>query len=190
MIYLLAFGLLLLLVLLPQFWVRYVLERYNRDPEDNFPGNGAELARHLLDRYGLQEVAVETTDKGDHYDPSARAVRLSPDKYNGKTLTAITVAAHECGHAYQHALSEPLFLLRGRLAGSAVIAQRIGVRGFLVDPGGEHATTWPGIVDALQEEGHAGRVKPPHPISQTVSIAAGSGVKADLREAQILPLGL
>jgi Zn-dependent membrane protease YugP len=127
MIYLLAFGLLLLLVLLPQLWVRYVLQRYNRDPEDNFPGNGAELARHLLDRYGLQEVTVETSDRGDHYDPAARAVRLTPDKYDGKTLTAITVAAHECGHAYQHALSEPLFLLRGRLAGGAVIAQRIGV---------------------------------------------------------------
>ena len=126
MIYLIAFGVLLVLVYGPQLWVQYVLQRYNRVAEDNFPGNGAELARHLLDRYDLQEVCVEISDKGDHYDPSARAVRLTADKFNGKTLTAITVAAHECGHAYQHAAAEPLFLLRSRLAGAAIIAQRIG----------------------------------------------------------------
>jgi len=126
MIYLLAFTLLLVLVLGPQLWVKQVLQRHNREPEDNFPGNGAELARHLLDRYGLQEVKVEVTELGDHYDPAARAVRLTQDKFDGRTLTAITVAAHECGHAYQHAAAEPLFLWRTRLAGISIIAQRIG----------------------------------------------------------------
>lgn len=126
MIYLLIFAALLILALGPQLWVKYVLQRYNREPEDNFPGNGAELARHLLDRYGLQEVSVEVTEHGDHYDPMARAVRLTQDKFEGRTLTAITVAAHECGHAYQHAVAQPLFLLRSRLAGISVIAQRIG----------------------------------------------------------------
>jgi Zn-dependent membrane protease YugP len=95
-------------------------------PEDNFLGTGGELARHLLDRYGLQEVKVEVTDLGDHYDPMGRVVRLTPDKFEGKTLTAITVAAHECGHAYQHAAAEPLFLMRTSLASSAIWAQHIG----------------------------------------------------------------
>jgi len=126
MIYLIAFCLLLLLVYGPQFWVQHVLQRYNRVEEENFPGNGAELARHLLDRYDLQEVGVEISDRGDHYDPSSRTVRLTSDKFNGRTLTAITVSAHECGHALQHAASEPLFLLRSRLAGAAVVAQSIG----------------------------------------------------------------
>jgi Zn-dependent membrane protease YugP len=126
MIYVLAIALLLLLIFGPQLWVSRVLERHNRVAEENFPGTGGELARHLLDRCELQSVKVEVTELGDHYDPAARAVRLTRDKFEGRTLTAITVAAHECGHAFQHAGNEPLFLLRTRLAGMAVIAQRIG----------------------------------------------------------------
>jgi Zn-dependent membrane protease YugP len=126
MIYLLVIVLVVTLVYAPQLWVKRVLQRYNRDPEPNFPGSGAELARHLLDRYDLQEVSVEVSELGDHYDPRERAVRLTRDKYEGRTLTAITVAAHECGHAFQHAASEPLFLLRTRIAGISIIAQRLG----------------------------------------------------------------
>jgi Zn-dependent membrane protease YugP len=126
MIYLLVIVLLLLLVYGPQLWVKRVLERHNRETEDNFPGSGGELARHLLDRCNLQHVKVEITEQGDHYDPGELAVRLTRDKFDGKTLTAITVAAHECGHAYQHAAAEPLFLLRTRLARISILAQRIG----------------------------------------------------------------
>jgi Zn-dependent membrane protease YugP len=103
-----------------------LIYRYNRHPEDNFPGTGGELARHLLDRYDLQEIKVEVTDAGDHYDPMERAVRLTRDKHDGKTLTAITVAAHECGHAFQHAAGEPMFVMRTRLARVSIIAQRVG----------------------------------------------------------------
>ncbi len=124
--YLLLILLLLLLALIPQWWVKQTLARHHRRDEPNFPGTGGELARHLLDRFGLQEVKVETTETGDHYDPSARCVRLTEDKYHGRSLTSITVAAHECGHALQHARGEPLFALRSRLAGSAIWASRIG----------------------------------------------------------------
>lgn len=126
MIYLFVIVLLLLLVFGPQLWVRWVLDRYNRVEEANFPGTGSELARHLLDRCDLQDVGVEVTELGDHYDPQDRAVKLTRDKFDGKTLTAITVAAHECGHAFQHAAQEPLFLLRTRMAKISIFAQRIG----------------------------------------------------------------
>ena len=126
MIYLFVLILLLLLVYLPQFWVQRVLQRYNQKTEQNFPGNGGELARHLLDRYDLQEIKVEISDSGDHYDPGARAVRLTRDKFEGRTLTAITVAAHECGHAFQHAAGLPLFIWRTRLAHVSIWAQRLG----------------------------------------------------------------
>jgi Zn-dependent membrane protease YugP len=126
MIYLLIVTFVIILIYGPQLWINSVLKRYNRVSEDNFLGTGGELARHLLDRYDLQEVTVEVTASGDHYDPMARAVRLTKDKFEGKTLTAITVAAHECGHAFQHAGAEPLFLMRTRLASSALWAQRIG----------------------------------------------------------------
>jgi len=126
MIYAIVIFLVLVLIYGPQLWVQWVLNRYNRETEDNFPGTGGELARHLLDRYDLQEIKVEITDLGDHYDPVTRAVRLTRDKFEGKTLTAITVAAHECGHAYQHAAAEPMFMLRTRLATISVTAQRVG----------------------------------------------------------------
>ena len=126
MVYLIVLLLLLASVFLPQVWVQHVLARYNRKPEVNFPGTGGELARHLLLRFGLEDVQVERTDKGDHYDPSTRCVRLTADKFDGKTLTAITVAAHECGHALQHAGAEPMFMLRSRLARSAIWAARLG----------------------------------------------------------------
>ena len=110
----------------PSLWVSYVLRKYNQNPETNFPGTGGELARHLLDRFDLQDVKVEVTEVGDHYNPIDRSVALTQDKYDGKTLAAIVIAAHECGHAIQHARREPLFLLRHRLAQSARGAQIVG----------------------------------------------------------------
>lgn len=86
----------------PQLWVRRVLSRYSR-PEDRYEASGAETARRLLDALGLESVPVETTEQGDHYDPVARAVRLSAQNYHGRSLTATTIAAHEVGHALQDA---------------------------------------------------------------------------------------
>jgi len=124
--YLILFAVLLLVIYLPQYWVTHVLQRHNQRDEENFTGTGGELARHLLDRFDLQHVKVEISEVGDHYDPISQSVRLTSDKYDGKTLTAITVAAHECGHAFQHAAREPLFLLRSRLASVSVWAARLG----------------------------------------------------------------
>ena len=65
-------GLLLVaLVFGPRFWILRVLRRHGADRPD-LPGNGAELARHLLDEADLQSVQIEKTDLGDHYDPEAR----------------------------------------------------------------------------------------------------------------------
>ena len=98
-------GILLLLIVLailigPQLWTKYVFKKY-RGHREEYSGTGGELARHLLDRFEMQDVQVETTELGDHYDPQAKVVRLTPDNYNGKSLTAVTVAAHEVGHAIQ-----------------------------------------------------------------------------------------
>tara|TARA_R110002049_G_scaffold286401_1_gene468178 strand:- start:7764 stop:8453 length:690 start_codon:yes stop_codon:yes gene_type:complete len=118
---------LLIIIALPGVWVKHVLKKYSA-PADRYrkQGSGAELARHLLDQLDLQQVAVEVTPTGDHYDPQAKAVRLTQDKYDGFSLTAITVAAHEVGHAIQDARNEPLFRNRQRLAAFAARGQRIG----------------------------------------------------------------
>jgi Zn-dependent membrane protease YugP len=65
---------------------------------------GAEIARHLLDNQGLQDVRVEETQGflSDHYDPRTRVLRLSPDVYRTPSVAAAGVAAHEMGHALQH----------------------------------------------------------------------------------------
>ena len=73
--------------------------------------SGAEIARHLLDSQGLQDVRVEETQGflSDHYDPRSRVLRLSPDVYRTPSVAAAGVAAHEMGHALHHSAgSAPL----------------------------------------------------------------------------------
>jgi Zn-dependent membrane protease YugP len=118
--------LVMFLIFWPQYWVQMILKKYNQKEEENFSGTGGELARHLLDRYDLQDVSVELTAAGDHYDPLSKSVRLLEDHLNGRTLTAITISAHEVGHAIQHSRAEPLFLWRVRLARLAAMAQKMG----------------------------------------------------------------
>jgi uncharacterized protein len=67
--------------------------------------SGAEAARELIKLRGASGVHVEETPGflSDHYDPGARVLRLSPDVYHGRSLAALGVAAHEAGHAIQHA---------------------------------------------------------------------------------------
>ena len=113
------------LVMGPRLWVDHVLRQHNEEDAE-LDHTGAELARELLDLHGLQTVAVELTDLGDHYDPEARAVRLSRDKYNRKSLTAIATAAHEVSHAVQHAAHYQPFVWRRRLARAAQVTGEAG----------------------------------------------------------------
>ena len=99
MIFLIGLILIMALAFGPSFWVRSVMKKH-AGPRADFPGTGGELARHLLDRAGLREVTVEEAP-ADHYDPEAKAVRLSRDNLEGRSLTAVAVAAHEVGHALQ-----------------------------------------------------------------------------------------
>lgn len=134
MIPLVALGLVLLgLIVLPQYWVRHVMRRYSR-PVPDMPGTGGELAEHLVERFGLDGVVVETTEAGDHYDPEARAIRLSPDNHAGRSITAIAVATHEFGHALQHHEGYQPLLWRGRLAVLARQAQRVGAGAMMALP--------------------------------------------------------
>lgn len=93
---------LLALIFGPGLWVKAVMARYSV-PNNRYPQSGGQFARGLLDGLGLQNVATEATDAGDHYDPIAKAVRLSKANFEGRSLTAVTIAAHEVGHAIQDA---------------------------------------------------------------------------------------
>ncbi|WP_428603163.1 zinc metallopeptidase [Sedimenticola sp.] len=119
--------LLVVLILGPQWWVRHVLAR-NSTEDKRFPGTGGEFARHLLDRLTLGQVQVETTPagQGDHYDPLSRCVRLTPQNIDGRSLTAVVTAAHEVGHAIQHAQGYGPFQWRMRLVKVAQVTERLG----------------------------------------------------------------
>ena len=133
MFYLLLIIIVLALIYGPSYWVKYTLDKYSR-PDDRYPGTGAELARILLDWAKLQSVKVEVTEQGDHYDPIEKVVRLTPDKFNGKSLTAITVAAHEVGHAIQDRDGYAPLRLRTRLVQIAAPAEKIGAAILMMAP--------------------------------------------------------
>jgi uncharacterized protein len=114
-----------LLIFGPQAWIRIVMARHAGERHD-FPGTGGELARHLLDEAGLKSVKVEHGNLADHYSPADKAVRLSDANFNGRSVTAAAVAAHEVGHALQDAQGYGPLHLRQRLAGLCTTIERTG----------------------------------------------------------------
>ncbi|MEW9049842.1 MAG: zinc metallopeptidase [Neobacillus sp.] len=104
MFYLVYFLIIILIPLWAQMKVKGTFAKYSRVPNST-NRTGAEVAREVLNANGLYNVSVEE-GRGylsDHYDPRAKAVRLSPDNYHGPSIAAAAVAAHECGHAIQDA---------------------------------------------------------------------------------------
>lgn len=95
---------------------------------------GAECARRILDNEGLYHVQIECigADSGDHYDPKTNTVRLSSKNFNGASITAVGVAAHECGHAIQHAEEYGPLNLRSALVPVVNIGSTLGMPIILV----------------------------------------------------------
>ena len=95
-------GVLIVLAIIfgPSLWVKLVMWRYSSEKPE-MPGTGGELAKHLIKQFSLEDVEVEVTELGDHYDPIEKKVRLLREHYESKSLTAIAIAAHEVGHAIQ-----------------------------------------------------------------------------------------
>ncbi len=103
--------------------------------------SGKEVADKMLRDSGIYDVQVISTPGflSDHYDPTKKTVNLSPDVYEGRTVSAAAVAAHECGHAVQHATAYSMLALRSKLVPATqlsstlsqwVIIAGIGMYGF------------------------------------------------------------
>jgi uncharacterized protein len=92
--------------------------------------SGAAAARHILDQDGLYDVGIEESHGflTDHYDPSHRVLRLSHDVYHGRTAASVGIAAHEAGHALQHAHNYMPLVVRNL----AVPAAQFGPTAFVV----------------------------------------------------------
>lgn len=78
---------------------------------------GSEVAQKMLRDNGIYDVQVVSVNGflSDHYNPANKTVNLSPDVYNGVSISAAAVAAHECGHAVQHATQYPWLNMRSKL---------------------------------------------------------------------------
>jgi len=105
---------------------------------------GYEAARRLLDANGLYDVPVEATPGAltDHYDPISRVVRLSEPVYYESTISAISVACHEVGHAIQHKVAYPMLTLRHRMF--PVVNFASGVAPFMLLAG--FLMAWSGMI--------------------------------------------
>lgn len=110
------------------FRVNSVMKKYGKT--GNSTGiTGCEAARRILNNEGLYNVQIEClpSDQGDHYDPRTNTVRLSRSNYSEATVTAVGVAAHECGHAIQHAKGYSPLNFRTALVPVVNIGSRLGL---------------------------------------------------------------
>lgn len=91
--------------------------------------SGAEAARRMLDNGGLTSVQIEHIGGhlSDHYDPSAKVLRLSSDVYNGRSMASLGVACHEAGHAFQDATNYAPLVIRNAAVPAANFGSGIGM---------------------------------------------------------------
>jgi Zn-dependent membrane protease YugP len=100
---------------------RYARTHLNRDL------TGAEIARLMLADHGIHDVKVTSVpgQLTDHYNPLNRTVNLSEEVYNGRNAAAAAVAAHECGHAVQHATSYSMLKFRSAMVPVQAVSAKI-----------------------------------------------------------------
>ena len=99
-----------------QFRLKSKFSAYSQVPTSSGL-NGKEIAEKMLHDNGIYDVSVTSVQGflSDHYDPTKKTVNLSPEVYEGRNIAAAAVAAHECGHAVQHATAYSMLMLRSRL---------------------------------------------------------------------------
>ncbi|MBE7022410.1 MAG: zinc metallopeptidase [Ruminococcaceae bacterium] len=123
----------LIIALLAQFKVQSTFKKYAAVLSRRGQ-TAAEITRRILDGNGLAEVSVERVSGQltDHYDPKARVVRLSDSVYDSTSVASIGVAAHEAGHAIQHASQYAPIRLRNAVLPVASFGSRLAVPLILI----------------------------------------------------------
>jgi Zn-dependent membrane protease YugP len=122
-----------------QMKVKTTFSQYLKVPSESGM-TGAQVARHILDRNGLRDIPIEAVrgNLTDHYDPGKRVIRLSQNVYAGSSIASVSVAAHEVGHAIQHAEGYFPLILRNNIAPIASFGSRLVwifiILGFIISP--------------------------------------------------------
>ena len=139
--YLVIMAVGLVLGLVTQSWIKASYRKWSQVPLATGK-SGAEVARAMLDENGLRDVRIEQIggSLSDNYDPRSRVLNLSSDVYNGRSVAAAGVAAHEAGHAVQHARAYAPAAARQALVPMANIGSQFSwlliMAGFLLRMGG------------------------------------------------------
>lgn len=110
------FGVFMLFSWLISMQLRSKFKKYSKLPI-NYNLTGKEVAEKMLKENGIMDVKVVSTpgQLSDHYNPVTKTVNLSPEVYNASNVAAAAVAAHECGHAVQHATAYSFLQMRSKL---------------------------------------------------------------------------
>lgn len=106
----------MVLGMIVQFRLKSKFSAYSKVPTGSGL-SGKEIAEKMLHDNGIYDVKVISVPGflSDHYDPTKKTVNLSPDVYEGRNISAAAVAAHECGHAVQHAAAYSMLMVRSML---------------------------------------------------------------------------
>lgn len=124
-IYILFFGVMILSWMV-QARLKYKFKLYSKVGL-RLGMSGKEIAEAMLTHYGIEGVKVVSVPGhlSDHYNPTARTVNLSPEVFSGRSISAAAVAAHECGHAVQHATAYAWLQMRSALVPIVSFSSRI-----------------------------------------------------------------
>jgi uncharacterized protein len=116
----------MLLGMLAQYRLKTKFKAYAQVPTSSGM-SGKEIAEKMLRDNAIYDVQVVSVAGflSDHYDPTKKTVNLSPDVYEGRTVSAAAVAAHECGHAVQHATAYSMLTLRSKLVPAVKISSTL-----------------------------------------------------------------
>ncbi|AEE90230.1 putative membrane protease YugP [Tepidanaerobacter acetatoxydans Re1] len=116
----------MILAIYAQAKVTSTFERYLRVPAKSGM-TGADVAREILKQSGIYDVSVQIQGGrlSDYYDPRRKVLKLSRDVYNGSSLAALGVAAHECGHAIQHNVGYAPLAIRNAIVPAAGIGSQM-----------------------------------------------------------------
>ncbi|HNF71966.1 MAG TPA: zinc metallopeptidase [Chitinophagaceae bacterium] len=138
--YYLIAGVMFLIGMLVSNRLKSKFQQYGQVPLSNGL-SGREIAEKMLHDHGIYDVQVISTPGflSDHYNPANKTVNLSQEVYEGRTISSASVAAHECGHAVQHATQYSMLQMRSKMVPAVqigtnlsqwVILAGLGVMGF------------------------------------------------------------
>ena len=119
------FFLFFIISFLPMLWLNYVFKK-NDVILENMPFNGLEFGNLILKERGLQNVLIEQTKIGDHYDLNEKKIKVLDERLEKKSITAISIVCHEIGHAIQHSENYRPLEQRNKIVKNTAWITRIG----------------------------------------------------------------